>query len=247
MYTPVKKRKQHGGEYVTTVKGNTFTVSQSTMNLVAELANVSTFATMSTFLNLNSLTAIETSGLIDTLGRLIIQEDTAIQNNESSIKALKEHISAPISGLQAIYDSTVVSYSTAVIEYYSTIDSLSTTEVLISTYTSTLSSLSTLDAYEVSSIEGYNLIYSTLYWEIQQNYMSLASAITIFTSVNTLMDSYRGQYYKIEPQYTNISKTIASEIDPLAAAYSKYIQTLTPTDYFTLSTLSTVYINDIST
>jgi len=247
MYRPPNK-KQDGGDFKDVLlDGTTIHVSQETMNLVSEMAHISSFAQMSSFINFHSLTPVQVSQLLDSLGTALSNENVIIHDNKSTIEGIKTMISQPNTGLQAIYDSTIVSYSTSVLNYYSSVNSLCTSMYLISTYTSSISSLMILDDYELSTISSLYYNYSSIMVNIQHKLDTLASQTSTYYSLSTTYGMYATNYSTFYPQYSAESSALGTDIVSLNHAYGIYITSLNSNDLSTVKSLSTIYTNDLST
>jgi len=247
MYRPANK-KQTGGDFTNVLPGGVKVhVSQSTMDLIAQMANISSFAQMSSFINFYSLTPVQVSQLLDSIATAIAQEDGKIGNNISSINALNKMINEPTVGLQAIYDSTVNSYSTTVFDYYSTVNSVSTIGNLISSYDVSISALVLREALEASTVSTLDSNYKTLMYEVQQDIDTLASQINMYSGLSMNYEEYVTKYRTNYQKYTEKKEALETNFISLGTAYQKYIQTLSSNDLSTLKYLSTTYLENIST
>jgi hypothetical protein len=217
------------------------------MNLIAEMANVSSFAQMSSFINLKSLTPVEVSQLLNSLGQAISSQNMVISSNTSSIIAINDLINRPITGLQAVYNSTVNNYSTTVLNYHSTINSLCTTMTLISSYNASISSLIILDEQQQSKVDSLRSKYSTIMTDVQQKLDTLASQIDTYTSLSTNYESYVTNYSTFYLQYSAELGAVGTDTISLNNAYTNYIYSLNSNDLSTVNTLSSIYMSDLST
>jgi len=243
MYSPSQKRTQRGGDFTDTVNGATISVSQSTMNMVGDLAHISSFAQMSSFIDFNALTPTQITTLLNILNVKIAADDTIITNDTSTINGYQLSIDAPVTGLQAIYDSTATSYSTSVINYNSSIDSLRTTMTLISTYTSTVCSLAILDDYQLSTVSHYDTEYSTIFLEIMGNTVLLASQTAEYNNLSTQMENYAVDYSTIFNKYdTEKHRTVtdSSLINQLSTSLADNLQNQTLLEPYLQSTFNNV-------
>ena len=247
MYRPANK-KQTGGDFTNVLPGGVKVhVSQSTMDLIAQMANISSFAQMSSFINFYSLTPVQVSQLLDSIATAIAQEDGKIGNNISSINALNKMINEPTVGLQAIYDSTVNSYSTTVFDYYSTVNSVSTIGNLISSYDVSISALVLREALEASTVSTLDSNYNDLMYEVQQDIDTLASQINMYSGLSMNYEEYVTKYRTNYQKYTEKKEALETNIISLGTAYNRYVQTLSSNDLSTLKYLSTTYLENIST
>ena len=247
MYRPANK-KQTGGDFTNVLPGGVKVhVSQSTMDLIAQMANISSFAQMSSFINFYSLTPVQVSQLLDSIATAIAQEDGEIGNNISSINALNKMINEPTVGLQAIYDSTVNSYSTTVFDYYSTVNSVSTIGNLISSYDVSISALVLREALEASTVSTLDSNYNDLMYEVQQDIDTLASQINMYSGLSMNYEEYVTKYRTNYQKYTEKKEALETNFISLGTAYNRYVQTLSSNDLSTLKYLSTTYLENIST
>jgi hypothetical protein len=247
MYHPSEK-SQKGGDLTDTLPdGTTVTISQSTMSLIAEMANVSSFAQMSSFVNFNSLTPVEVSQLLNALGQAISNENRVISENTASIIAINDLINRPITGLQAVYNSTIDSYSTTVLNYHGAITSLCTTMSLISTYHASISSLLILDEYQLSEVSSLRSKYSTIMKDVNHKLDTLKSQKDTYTSLSTNYKTYATNYSTFYLEYSAGLGALGTDTISLNNAYNTYIQSLNSNDLTTVSTLSSIYMSDLST
>jgi len=247
MYHPSEK-SQKGGDLTDTLPdGTTVTISQNTMSLIAEMANVSSFAQMSSFVNFKSLTPVQVSQLLNALSQAISSENRVISENTSSIIAINDLINRPITGLQAVYNSTIDSYSTTVLNYHGAITSLCTTMSLISSYNASISSLLILDEYQLSTVSSLRSKYSTILTDVNHKLDTLKSQKDTYTSLSTNYETYATNYSTFYLQYSAGLGAVGTDTISLNNAYNTYIQSLNSNDFTTVSTLSSIYMSDLST
>ena len=240
-----------GGDFLL---ANTSTLSQSTLNALARLSGISTFARFSSFNQLTSLSPAQIAALISSIEVLIAGEQSTIGINQGTIIELRARIDTPITGLKDIYNSTVDSYSTAVRNYYATVDRQHNTESTISAMTATLCSMMIEDASDVSTIQGYQRQYSTLMTQIQSNSDRLDSQIRGYNSLSSIYGGYVQNYEVLLSSFTvernpstliGISTNMANYIR-LENQLAPYIQS-TLNSISALSFYSTSYGFNLST
>ena len=236
MYSP-NNDTQSGGDYTrVNPDGTTVKISQSTMNLIAELSHVTTFASMSEFVNLHSLSATQLGSLLTTLHDQIIADDEIIKQDDSNIATYQLEIDRPITGLLARYISTTVSYSTAVINYNTSVTASSLNADLIRQYISTIDYLTIIDRDQLSTLHSYQLEYDTLFQEVSSNTKGVIDQENLYHILSTT-------YH----EYINDLSTVTTDSGVLQAAYSKYLRSLSLSDLENVNHLSSIYRHDLDT
>jgi hypothetical protein len=143
---------------------------------------------------LASLTTEQIAQLIGQIDSLIATENKSIIDSQSQISILQTNITQPITGYQAVYDSTMVAYSTAVILYLAQNDLVQSTESRLNTLYNSLSSVYLQEASDLSTMRGYQKQYSTLLLDMNLNNTALNSEQLSYLAMSTSMGSYVNDY-----------------------------------------------------
>jgi len=209
MFTPSKKGSHIGGDYTVESTDSKYVVSQDTMDLVAQLSGISNFAQMSSFAGLNSLSTEQVSKLINVLEKDITTNNALVNQNNETIASLQREIDTPITGIQALYESSMNAYSTNLRDFNSTLRGFSVNEEIISSLSSSIEHLSTTYYYESSTLSSYNDKYSTLFHEMENIASVLSSQISQRDHLSSIVGTTQTEYDPIVLQ-EYLQSTISS-------------------------------------
>lgn len=169
------------------------TIDSDTVNVLAGGAGVS-LSTISNSNQLTSLTAEQVAALIAQIDGLISTQNQTIISTQSLVTMLQTSIDTPVYGLRAVYNSTIQSYSTAVIDYNTKLGLIDAASHRLSSFYSTLSSIIIQEGYDISTMNGYATEYSTFLTKIGLNDGALGGQISLYNSLSTTRDSYVSDY-----------------------------------------------------
>ena len=213
------------------------TIDAETVNILAGGAGVNLTTTTNSN-QLTSLTAQEVAALIAQIDRLISTQSQTIVSTQSLVTMLQTSIDTPVYGLRAVYNSTIQSYSTAVIDYNTKLGLIDAASHRLSSFYSTLSSVIIQEGYDISTMNGYATEYSTFLTKIGLNDFALGEQISLYNSLSTTRGSYVDDYMI---QATNLqSATNPTTMSTLSTAMG--IDTIQSNTYSTLvqSTLNNI-------
>uniref|UniRef100_A0A6C0K3P2 Uncharacterized protein n=1 Tax=viral metagenome TaxID=1070528 RepID=A0A6C0K3P2_9ZZZZ len=211
----------------------------------SEIVNQITGGAYGTITNSNqltSLTATDIAALIAQIDSLISTQTYTVINTQSLITMLQTSIDTPVYGLTAIYESTIQSYSTAVIDYYTKMSLIDRASHRLSTLYSTLSAVIIQEQYDISTMNGYAAEYSTIIRQIETNDISLNAQISLYRSLSTTGGSFVNNYLEeaarlqIETDPTTLS-TISTTLGNDTININLY-NTLMQSTLYTISTMT---------
>jgi len=245
MYSP-KQNDQAGGDYTyIQPDGTRVNIAQSTMDLIADLAAVSSFADMKEYINLNSLSPLQLTNLLSALSNQIVREDQEIETDNAKIQAYTLEINTPFTGLQARYESTIESYNIAQIKYDNSVSASTLNADLVYSYTSTIEYLSTLDQEQLSTLRHYEDEYSTILVQVRINTHAVSDQQAVYDMLSTSTVNYLSEYNTINQQYINEMTTVSTDNTALQTAYAKYLASLSQSDLSDVNRLSSIYTQDL--
>ena len=143
---------------------------------------------------LTSLTAEQVAALIAQIDALISTQSQTVISTQSLVTMLQTSIDTPVYGLRAIHQSTIESYSSAVINYNTKLSLIDNTSHRLSTLYSTLSSILLQEEIDISTVNGYASEYSTFLTKIGLNDMLLNEHVSLYNSLSSTRGSYVSDY-----------------------------------------------------
>ena len=228
-------------------------VSTGILNEIANKSGISSFAQFSSYQQVTTLTTDQISALIKQIDRLIANENKSIIDSQSQITALQTSINNPITGYQAIYDSTIRAYSSAVYLYYAQLAIVNADSNRLSTLYDQLSSVVVQENIDISTLVGLEAQYSTFVANIQINDTNLNTELANYETLSTTMASYESEYMMLLSSYTTttdevmlstLSSMMIADINEENRLQPYIISTLL--NISTMSFLSTTYWNDMT-
>ena len=228
-------------------------VSTGILNEIANKSGISSFAHFSSFQQVTTLTTDQISALIKQIDGLIANENKSIIDSQSQITALQTSINNPVTGYQAIYNSTTRAYSTAVYLYYAQRSIVDADSLRLSTLYDQLSSVVVQENIDISTLVGLEAQYSTFVANIEINNTDLNRELQNYETLHTTMESYESEYSMLLSSYTNttdevmlstLSSMMTADINEENRLQPYIISTLL--NISTLSFLSTTYWNDMT-
>lgn len=222
-------------------------IDSETVSVLSGGAGTS-LSTISNSNQLTSLTAEQIAGLIAQINGLISTQTLSVISTQSLITMLTTSIETPVYGLRAIHQSTIQSYSSAVINYNTKLGLIDSASGRLSTLYSTLSAAVIQEALDRSTMNGYAGEYSSFLLRIDTNSQELDRQIGLYNSLSSSKGSYTIEYLEkatllqseTNPTTMSSLSTIMGNNTRNMNTYSTFIQS-TLYNISTMSFVSTSY------
>jgi hypothetical protein len=234
MYNPKKKGGrvnaakantiQTGGDYITsTVDPTTLSVSSISETTVSTIKSM---AGLTSADEISQLTISQISSLIGAVTTQIGSENAQIIQNQQDILSIQAQINNP-GGLQESYDTANEQYISVLKAYNYATEKLAYDQSIMTADMLELERLNALSAMYMSSVDGYNEQYSTIWSSIQGNNRQIALDSATYIAELNAYNTSRDNYSRALSSLISTNDALISESSLLSVAKHEYFLTST--------------------